>query len=596
MTSLTASQIPCCLCGTMIYPNAANQCPTCLAQGLNLQDTLQQGPSGAEYATIHQCKQCRRFQAKPQSVTKDHNKTSNSHYQHAEMESPELLAICLKHIPALNTSGSSTTVVAKSSTSTNNNPNANSTFRHVGKLQLVDAGFIWTEPHSMRLQLHVTVRTTVEQVVVQQRVMITQRIQFQTCHDCHRESTHRSWQAIVQIRQKRTNVTSDTTNTNGSGGTRHKGLLALEMALAKNKEIRKHVLHIDSTKYGFDFYMPTMAHAQTLVQSLQKVLPLRIKTSKKLISTNVKNNTANVQTTVSCDMVPLCRHDLVIIHKHTKACKFAGRLVLVHKVSSIIHLLDASPSRKSISTTMTTNNGPQPQSQSSSMYMELSPETYYKQEKMYTVLQASNRLIRFVVLDVELCESSDTNDHTEDNPLYTGPLSGIEKYALADVLVARETDFGVNDETFSSVSHLGHLLQAGDVVLGYDLVSTIGGGGDWELEESCHGSFVQPDVVLVKKVSGNDETLKEEEGDKERKPRISKKKERRRRKEGKKMRELEESAARMGFLDDFGENMDKELALDPELAEEVAALERDFEAFQASDDEPGDTSGEPNSR
>ena len=31
-------------------------------------------------------------------------------------------------------------------------------------------------------------------------------------------------------------------------------------------------------------------------------------------------------------------------------------------------------------------------------------------------------------------------------------------------------------------------------------------------------------------------------------------------------------------------------------AEEVAALERDFEAFQASDDEPGDTSGEPNSR
>ena len=32
----TAVQIPCCLCGTLIIPNAANQCGSCLAQQFDL--------------------------------------------------------------------------------------------------------------------------------------------------------------------------------------------------------------------------------------------------------------------------------------------------------------------------------------------------------------------------------------------------------------------------------------------------------------------------------------------------------------------------------------------------------------------------------
>ena len=56
---LTAVQIPCCLCGVRIYPNAANQCSTCLAQQFNLQDRLQRGPGGAPHATLYQCRECR---------------------------------------------------------------------------------------------------------------------------------------------------------------------------------------------------------------------------------------------------------------------------------------------------------------------------------------------------------------------------------------------------------------------------------------------------------------------------------------------------------------------------------------------------------
>jgi nonsense-mediated mRNA decay protein 3 len=40
------------------------------------------------------------------------------------------------------------------------------------------------------------------------------------------------------------------------------------------------------------------------------------------------------------------------------------------------------------------------------------------------------------------------------------------KYALADVQVARTSDFGRNDTVFFARSHLGNILNPGDYVLG----------------------------------------------------------------------------------------------------------------------------------
>jgi hypothetical protein len=67
---------------------------------------------------------------------------------------------------------------------------------------------------------------------------------------------------------------------------------------------------------------------------------------------------------------------------------------------------------------------------------------------------------------------------------------------------------------------------------------------------------------------------------------------RRQRKDGKKARELEEHAARMGFIDTSNdddtllEDLEAELANDPELAAEVYALERDFESLAMGGDVP----------
>jgi nonsense-mediated mRNA decay protein 3 len=67
-------------------------------------------------------------------------------------------------------------------------------------------------------------------------------------------------------------------------------------------------------------------------------------------------------------------------------------------------------------------------------------------------------------------------------------------------VIAREKDFGMNDIQFTCVTHLGPVLHAGDLVLGYDLTNT-----NFNIDEAGEKSFQKiakniPDVVLVRKV------------------------------------------------------------------------------------------------
>lgn len=242
MTAATATKIPCCLCGTLIFPNGANQCAACLSQQFDLKELLQRH---GQTLTVHQCRQCRRYARTDQL------------YEHCEPESPQLLSICLKHIPAF----------------VNTKKGASS------KLHIVDAIWVWTEPHSMRLKVRVTLRAEMESVQIQQRVLVEFNVSFKQCSECNREYTNRTWHALVQLRQKR------------ELGAPRKGLMALEMALGRNKEIRRHVLKIDSCRNGLDFYFLTLAHAQAFSQFLSRLAPMRTKTSQKLVSSDSRNNT-----------------------------------------------------------------------------------------------------------------------------------------------------------------------------------------------------------------------------------------------------------------------------------------------------------------
>ena len=498
ISGLTTSLIPCCTCGATIAPNPSNQCASCLAT-VDIGSIIRRGPGGGDLI-IHQCRQCRK------TDTGD-----GRHYMYLEEESPQLMAVLLKQIPALSKS------------------NQHLKRSGVQGLKILDSMFIWTEPNSMRMRIMITMKADVSDVSIQQRIKVEFTTMWKQCPDCIKESRQRTWQAIVQLRQKRDDS--------------RKGLLVLELAIARNAEIRKDILSVQTKKNGFDFYFPSVDKARHFTQYLGKAAPMKTKTTQSLVSEDKTNNTANIKTTIACDMVPLCRDDLVIVQKNAKGVgSLAGRLCLVLKISSCVHLVDSSPARDSNMSTRCT---------------DLHADTYWKggEEKTYRLLLSSKRLVRFIVLDVELCDGGKRGT-------YKGPQSGTPKYALADVEVVREVDFGTNNETFQCVTHLGHLLDVGDVVLGYDITSTVlSSESEWSIENTLSSNFNIPDVVLVRKVKGSGNAAEEIStlnGDNvnnkaNANSSVGRKRERRMKKEAQKQKKLEEGAARMGL--DTDENV-----------------------------------------
>ena len=383
----------------------------------------------------------------------------------------------------------------------------------------------------MRQRVAVTVKADIDDVSIQQRIKVEFIVRWRECPDCTRESRQRTWQAIVQLRQRRDDS--------------RRGLLVLELAIARNGDVRRDILSVQTKRNGFDFYFPSLDKARHFVNYLQGVAPMRTKTTQSLVSADSKNNTANIKHTLNCDMVPLCRDDLIVVERKARGVGgLSGRLCLVLRVSSVVHLVDASPARDA---------------EVSTRFADLHSDAYWRggEEKSYRLFLSPKRLARFVVLDVELCDGGARSGHD-------GGGASAAKFALADVEVVRESDFGVTDETFRCVTHLGHLLNVGDVVLGYDLVSAVlSGTAESSSDGSFNSNFVMPDVVLARKVRGDatssaaggrdsgepiaeDESKRKKKGGKARSA-ASKKRDRRNRKEQLKQRRLAEAASRMGL-------------------------------------------------
>ena len=103
-------------------------------------------------------------------------------YIPAELESAELLALCLKSIHGLS-KGKGKHAAAK----------------------IVDASWKWTEPHSRRLKVNLVVEKELEDynhVVVKQHLLVEFQVKTRMCKDCAKATTNQQWTARVQLRQK----------------------------------------------------------------------------------------------------------------------------------------------------------------------------------------------------------------------------------------------------------------------------------------------------------------------------------------------------------------------------------------------------------
>ena len=70
-------------------------------------------------------------------------------------------------------------------------------------MRLVDASFIWTEPHSRRIRIKITVQgEAMANTIIQQTFEVEYVVIAMQCPDCAKSYTTNTWRATVQIRQK----------------------------------------------------------------------------------------------------------------------------------------------------------------------------------------------------------------------------------------------------------------------------------------------------------------------------------------------------------------------------------------------------------
>ncbi|KAL9631005.1 MAG: hypothetical protein Q9164_006121 [Protoblastenia rupestris] len=394
----TAATIVCCNCGVPIDGTTAAGalCNDCIKITIDISEGI------PREAILLICRDCERWLQPP------------DHWVTAAPESRELLALCLRKLNRLS------------------------------KVRIIDASFIWTEPHSRRIRVRLTIQQEAFQgTILQQAFEIEYVVNYKQCPDCAKSFTANTWRAVVQVRQK----------------VLHKRtFLYLEQLILKHSA-HKETINIKEVKDGLDFFYAQRNHAEKFVDFLSSVAPVRKKTSQELISMDIHTSTKSYKFSFSIELVPICKDDLVALPiKLAKSIGNIAPLTICYRVGTSVNLLD-------------------PQTLQTA---DVSTPIYWRSP--FSSLADVHELVEFVVMDIE--------------PV--GSQKG--RFLLAEATVARASDLGANDITYFTRTHLGSVLHAGDSVMGYHLTGTNFNNSNFEaLEQSNSYSSNIPDVILVKK-------------------------------------------------------------------------------------------------
>ena len=428
-------EILCCVCGALTPANPAHMCVACLRSQVDVTEGI------PKEVAISWCKGCGRY-------------LHNNSWVTAPPESRELLSMLVRKV------------------------------RGLGKVKLVDASFVWTEPHSKRLKLKLTVQKEVfgtgarvsapaegggdsgsgTGAILQQSFIVEYVLENLYCPDCHKAQSPHTWVAQVQLRQR---------------GVGHKRTLYYVEQLILKRGAHANVVSLKEVSDGLDFFFVNQSHAKRFTEFVTSVAPARVSHSKKLISHDDKSNIFGYKYSWLVEIAPICRDDLVVLPRGGKFGQ--GGVFLCTKVTSGLQFLDPLTLRR----------------------LDVSGVTYWSNP--FRSICSAPRLQSYDVIDSEQLET------VTDGYGRTTPTGGVRRtadqqrresrYCLADATIVRSEDLGKDENTLIVRTHLGYLLKAGDLAHGYDLKNAT-----FDLEDDPAAAKVSkraledlPDVLLVKK-------------------------------------------------------------------------------------------------
>ncbi|WZZ29821.1 hypothetical protein YC2023_013222 [Brassica napus] len=401
----TIGSVVCCKCGVPMPPNAANMCVNCLRSEVDITEGLQKS------IQIFYCPECGCYLQPPKTWIK------------AQWESRDLLSFCIKRLKNLN------------------------------KVRLKNAEFVWTEPHSKRIKLKLTVQAEVlNGAVLEQSYPVEYTVRDNLCESCSRfQANPDQWVASVQLRQHVSH---------------RRSFFYLEQLILRH-DAASRAVRIKQVHQGIDFFFGNKSHADSFVDFLSKVVPIEYRQDKQLVSHDVKSSLYNHKYTYSVKICPICREDLICLpSKVSSSLGNLGPLVVCTKVSDRITLLDPRTLRCAF----------------------LDASQYWRSG--FRSALTSRQLVKYSVFYVE--------------PPVGEATVGGQKYALSYVHIARESDIG---KMLTVQTHLGHILKTGDQALGYDIYGA-NVNDDEMAEYRLHGRL--PEAILIKKCYDKERERKKE--------------------------------------------------------------------------------------
>jgi nonsense-mediated mRNA decay protein 3 len=390
---------------------------------------------------MHYCKGCDRYLRPP--------------WTRCDIESQEMMSLCLSKIKGL------------------------------GKVKIVDTSFVWTEPHSKIIKLKLTIMKEIEKSNIQTSFIVEYKIEWTQCDDCKKTFTPHLWSASVQIRQK---VSHKRT------------FLLLEQIVLKHNAHSK-ALNVSEQPEGVDFFFQNKSNANSLIDFIGSMFPIKTKESKQLISHDMNSNLFNYKYSIMVEIAPVCPDDLIVLNKQTsKELGGCGPVLLTYKVSSRIHLicpLTFKTYEFDENTYWRHNFRSYIDRTCLQEFLIINVDEEIDYKKLYKKGNDTLMTIDSVPTSKQGGNSSKSTNYKnlpKDNKSFFGLQKRDLKVVTVQCILNDKTQDG-NVNLLSIKTHLGEKIRPGDIYYGYDLTSLI---MNHELEDICADGKI-PDFVLVKK-------------------------------------------------------------------------------------------------